>query len=145
MDNKIHVSSSSFSEFHLFDRSNPTFIQRLKFIDKSRRGSSVAWSGRSARKRRSGDRPGTIPLRTCAALSSSFCHFTNPTGVGNLAGGAETKPPREKSSISAISQIQKDAKKSSIRVTSEVRKCPKTHFCRFSFSRNSHFCDLRKN
>ena len=74
-----------------------------------------------------------------------FCHFSTATGDPNLAGGAETKRPREKSFISAISQIQNEAKKSSTRVTSEVRKCPKTHFCRFSFSRNSHFCNLRKN
>ena len=111
-----------------------------------RRGSSVASTLDAVRETTvSGDRQSTIPLRTCAAFSSSFLSFIELTAVGSLVGGAETKPPREKSFISAISQIQNEAKKSSIRVTSEVRKCPKTRFCRFSFSRNLHFCDLRKN
>ena len=51
----------------------------------------------------------------------------------------------KKVSLVSISQIENYEKKSSTRVTSEVRKCPKTHFCRFWFSRNSVFCDLRKN
>ena len=111
-----------------------------------RRGSSVASTLDAVRETTvSGDRQSTIPLRTCAAFSSSFLSFIELTAVGSLVGGAETKPPREKSFISAISQIENEAKKSGIRVTSEVRKCPKTRFCRFSFSRNLHFCDLQKN
>ena len=59
----------------------------------------------------SGDRPGTIPLRTCAALSSSFCHFTNATGDPNLGATAKTVRPREKSFITAISRFQYPAQK----------------------------------
>ena len=69
------------------------------------------YSGRSARKRRSGDRPGTISLRTCAALSSSFCHFTSAMAGQNLEGIAKTVRPREKGFISAISRFQNAAQK----------------------------------
>ena len=99
------------------------------------------YSGRSARKRRSGDRPGTIPLRTCAALSSSFCHFTNPTGVGNLVGGAETKPPREKSFIQCDKSNSKWGKK--VQYKGDVRGQEMSENTLLSFFIFSKFTFLR--
>ena len=114
------------------------------FIPTDARQASVI-AGRCAPHRRPG--AVSVPYHSLYAQHSHnhFLYFYRAIRTGNLAGGAETKRPREKSFIRVISQIENAAKKSSTRVTSEVRKCPKTHFCRFWFLPNSVFCDLRKS
>ena len=100
MMNFVHSKSFKIQTFK-----NPTFIHRLQI--KSRRGSSVAWSGRSARKDGPWG-PSGIPYHYGRAQHSHhhLQYIYQATAKPSLEGGAETKPPREKSSISAISQIQ---------------------------------------
>ena len=54
----------------------------------------------------SGDRQSTLPLRTCAAFSLSFCSFIELTAAASLELTAKSLRPREKSFISAISRFQ---------------------------------------
>ena len=59
----------------------------------------------------SGDRQSTLPLRTCAAFSLSFCSFIELTAAASLELTAKSVRPREKSFISAISRFQNGAQK----------------------------------
>ena len=59
---------------------------------------------------RPNDPPGAVRVpNQCLHAQHSLIHLQyidQPTAKPSLEGGAETKPPREKSFISAISQIQ---------------------------------------
>ena len=90
---------------------NITFVHRLRLIHNSRRGSSVA----TLDAVRENDPPGAVsvpyPSLYAQHYHYHFLYLYTPTAKPNLAATAKTVRPREKSFISAISQIQNEAQK----------------------------------
>ena len=88
-----------------------TSISYRSYLCHSRRGSSVAWSGRCALPRRPGGRQCTNQSSYAQHSHNIFLYFYTPTANGSLVNPAKTVRPREKSFISAISRFQNAAQK----------------------------------